>query len=61
VVGGGGSDGAAAARSARRGCGPGQSQIERPGSGACAAPVLDEVANAGVRPGEGAAMNDPLA
>jgi len=51
ATGGGGSEddagGAAVVRSERRGAGPCQSQIERPGSGACAAPALDPVANAG--------------
>ena len=44
---------------ARRGCGPGQSQIDRLDSDcACDAPAADGVANAGVRPGDG--RNDPL-
>jgi hypothetical protein len=60
---GGGSEdeagGADVVRSERRGAGPCQSQIERPDSGAA---PLDPVANAGWRPGAGAAMNDdPLA
>jgi hypothetical protein len=61
TAGSGGADGGGCAGALLRwrGCGPGQSQIDRCGSAGCAATLLAGVANAGVRPGAAPSNDEP--